>query len=183
MIKRNQLNTNNLIPHEKEHISAKHSCNSRVYFSDGHPDQPVWLKQLFLLCGVVRRTLFDVEKQEVAYELHLPANCRRLYIYEKDLLTKCTDTQILCPWGIIESTMQDGLMVKVDKEIAPEALLDEVVKTLELDSANHMQQKRRIHVLLKTAKSVVRVSYDRQAEYRIFAKRASYIEAARALVE
>lgn len=182
MDKHHQLNPHQLVPLEEEHAFAKHACNSRVYFSDEHPDQDVWLKQLFLLCGVVRQTLFDVEKQEVVYEIHLAVNSRRLYIYEKDLFIKCRESEILCPWGTIESTMQDGLMVKVDKDLEPEMLLDEVIRVLELSAINYMQQKRKIHVLLKTAKSVVRVSYDAQPEYRIFSKRASYIEAARALV-
>lgn len=182
MIKRPHLNSRHLIPLDKTVASAKYGCNSRVYFSDCHPDQSNWLKQLFLVSGVVRQAVFDTEKQEVVYELYLPANFRKIFIYESELMDKCNESASSCPWGTIESAMQDGLMVKVAEELEPEMLLDDVIKVLELDAASYMRQKRKIHILLKTAKSVVRVSYDNQPEYRIFAKRASYSEAAKALL-
>ena len=182
MIKRPQLNPRNLKSLDESASLPKFDCNSKVYFFDCHPDQPTWLKQLFVVCGVVRRAVLDIEKQEIAYQLYLPTNCRTIYVYEKELVANCIDNPIFCPWGTVESTMQDGLMVKVGDKVEPKELLDEVVKALELDAVNYMQQKRRIHVLLKTAKSVVRVSYDRQPEYRIFAKKASCTEAAQALL-
>ncbi|OLQ77649.1 hypothetical protein BIT28_04685 [Photobacterium proteolyticum] len=182
MIKRPQFNTRNLASIDEETSSPKYAYDSKVYFFDCHPEQPAWLKQLFMVRGIVRRVVFDDERQEIAYQLYLPTNRRTIYVYEKELGTNYADSQISCPWGTVESTMQDGLMVKVGEKIEPIVLLDEVVKALKLDAVDYMQHRRRIHVLLKTAKSVVRVSYDRQPEYRVFAKKASYMQATQALL-
>ncbi|MFT5674526.1 MAG: hypothetical protein ACI808_000445 [Paraglaciecola sp.] len=181
MIKHSKLDSRHLIPLTEASKPVKYGSNSKVYFFDCHPDQPTWLKQLFLVCGVARRAALDPDTQEVAYQVYLPVNLRSVYIYEKDLVPNCSDNPIACPWGTVESKMKDGLRVKVSEEVEPQVLLDEVVKTLELDSVRYTKHKRRIHIMLKTLKSVVRVSYDRQPEFRIFSKRASYAEAVEAL--
>lgn len=182
MIKRPLLNPRNIASIDEDISSPKYAYDSKVCFFDCHPEQPAWLKQLFIVWGIVRRVVFDDKKQEIAYQLYLPSDRRTIYVYEKELVMNYADSKISCPWGTVESTMQDGLMVKVGEKIEPKVLLDEVVKALELDAVDYMQHRRRIHVLLKTAKSVVRVSYDRQPEYRVFAKKATYTQAAQALL-
>ncbi len=182
MIKRSQLNSRHLIQLDEASTPVKYGNNSKVYFYDCHPDQPAWLKQLFLVGGVVRRAALDPETQEIVYQVYLPKNLRTVFISEKELMASCSDNPISCPWGTVESSMKDGLMVKVNETVEPQVLLNDVVKTLELDAVGYMKQKRRIHVMLKTVKSVVRVSYDRQPEFRVFAKRASYAEAVEALL-
>ncbi|MFT5674318.1 MAG: hypothetical protein ACI808_000233 [Paraglaciecola sp.] len=181
MIKRSQLNSRHLIQIDEASTPVKYSCNSKVYFFDCHPEQPLWLKQLFMVCGLARRAVLDPKTLEVSYKVYLPTHLRTVYVYEKDLVADCSDNPIACPWGTVESVMKDGLMVKVGKEVDPEVVLNEIIKTLELDAVSDMQYKRRIHVMLKTQKSVVRVSYDRKPEFLVFAKRVSYAEAVEAL--
>ena len=183
MIKHSQLNSRHLIQIDESSTPVKYSCNSKVYFFDCHPDQPLWLKQLFMVCGLARRAVLDPKTREVSYQVYLPRNLRSVYVSEKDLITNDSENQIVCPWGTVESVMKDGLMVKVGKVVEPEVLLNDIIKTLELDAASYMQYKRRIHVMLKTLKSVVRVSYDRKPEFRVFSKRVSYAEAVEALLK
>ncbi|WP_261858213.1 hypothetical protein [Photobacterium sanguinicancri] len=182
MIKRPLIIPRNLLPLNVDTYPPKFANNTNVYFYDCHQAQPAWLQQLFTVWGIVRDVAFDDDMKEVVYQLYLPKERRSIYVYEKELVSDCRDNQSECPWGEVESTVQDGIMVKVADRLAPDVLLDDVVKALELDAISYMRHKRRIHVLLRTAKSVVRVSYDRQPEYRVFAKRASLSEAKQALM-
>ncbi|MGF1836366.1 hypothetical protein [Photobacterium sanguinicancri] len=182
MIKRPLITPRNIRPLNVDTHPAKFANNTHVYFYDCHQAQPAWLQQLFTVWGIVRDVAFDDDMNEIVYQLYLPKERRSIYVHEKELVADCGDNPTVCPWGEIESTVQDGIMVKVANKLAPDVLLDDVVKALELDAIRYMRHKRRIHVLLRTPKSVVRVSYDRQPEYRVFAKRASFSEALQALM-
>lgn len=154
--------------------------NQHVYFSNCHADQPSWLRSFFKVKGVIRRRLIDKRNNRIAYELFMLRGLKKKIVYQEQL-TQNGELLRTSPWGHFVSSVRDGLMIQLNESAQASDIVDEVVDAMALDYQHHLRHKRPIHVLLKSKKAVVRVSYDGHASFKLFGKKADYQQAIDAL--
>lgn len=163
-------------------ISADDGCSQfavsdLVYFTDCHANQPDWIKQLFVCKGFVRQIYRRQDTGEVVYDIHFPfARCCKL-IPEAELTTDNQPQFAPCPWGKIEGMIIDGIMLRIENSLAVKPMLDEIVRCLTREVTEYLNSRRRLHMILRTDNTNLKISFDQSAEFRLFGKRISYEEA------
>ncbi|WP_028112783.1 hypothetical protein [Ferrimonas kyonanensis] len=173
---------NGFVPLERTASRAKFTLGQRLSFHHCHRDQANWIKQVFTEQGIVQGIFWDEKNNDVVYQLNASARVGKIYAHEQDIIQLNTQEQSACPWGQVESKACDGIIVHVDHEVNATQLLKDVVAALRLNVIDYYRHKRKLHILLKTATSVVRVSYDNVAEFKVFAKRVNFHQASEALM-
>ncbi|CAH0533510.1 hypothetical protein VST7929_01380 [Vibrio stylophorae] len=186
MIRRPSLHCENLQSLTVAELATHHAddhftAGDQVYFLDCHHSQQDWLKQFFVHQGVVKEAFWHPQEQRLIYRVHFPFERCFKQVYGEELFRQAPLNQGTCPWGEIESMITDGILLKLNDSYQPKPLLDDVVHCLSLEVMYYLNYQRRLHMILKSKRVHLKVSFEQSAEFRLFGKKISYEQALDAL--
>ncbi|HHX8457912.1 TPA: hypothetical protein ACVO1H_004545 [Vibrio diabolicus] len=166
---------------DTEQYKPKFSLGQRVEFYHCHREQEHWIKEVFQEKGCVQGIYWDDKAKDIVYQLYVSVRLGSAYVLEQDLVHRSSAENTKCPWGVVEAKACDGIIINVTEKVNTSQILRDAVSFLQLDAIKYFKQKKRLHILLKTPLSLVRVSYDKSPEFRVYNKLVNFNEASEAL--